>query len=367
MSDILKLGSTIGIIGGGQLGRMLAMSAARYGYKTHIFDPIADCPASQTANKITVAEYTDVKSLNNFSSQVDCITFEFENIDVASLQEISKLIPINPTLEVIAISQDRILEKSSINNIGIPTTKWEPIYNLNDLKNIVAKKNQPVVVKTSRLGYDGKGQKIISTVDQCEDVWSKLNPKPLVVESLVKFTKEISVIVARNQTGDIVSFEPTENHHVDHILDTSCVPAAIKHAVANEAISYAVKIAEELKLIGLLAIEMFVTDEGKVLVNELAPRPHNSGHWTIDACDYSQFDLHIRAIAGLPLISPKRHSDVSMKNLIGPEGIEFGLRSLSIPGVIPHFYGKTSAKSGRKMGHLTQLFKLWNLPSSKVW
>jgi 5-(carboxyamino)imidazole ribonucleotide synthase len=356
----LPPGATIGIIGGGQLGRMSAIAAARLGYLTHIFTPEAGGPASQVSARTTVAAYTDQDALRRFADDVDVVTFEFENLPAESLDLLSGLKPVRPGAKILRISQDRLLEKQFLNDIGIPTAPWRPVHDEARLAD--AGHDLPCILKTTRLGYDGKGQALCRTEADCRDAFEALEPKPLIAEGFVDFNAEISVIVARGENGEMSSFDPVENRHKHHILDLTLAPAPLPLASLAEATGMAQRIAESLELAGLLAVEMFVTATGTLLVNEIAPRPHNSGHWTLDACPASQFEMHIRAIAGLPLPPATRHSDAVMKNLIGPEDMATWPAILATPGLIPHHYGKSEARPGRKMGHFTRLFPRGSLP-----
>jgi 5-(carboxyamino)imidazole ribonucleotide synthase len=358
----LAPGSIIGIIGGGQLGRMSAMAAARLGYRTHIFSPEAAGPAAQAAAFNTVADYTDHNALRAFAEAVDVITFEFENIPADSLALLESLKPVHPGAKILAISQDRLLEKQFLNDSGIATAPWAAIHTESDLAPAVKTLGLPAVLKTTRLGYDGKGQAMLRGAEDLLSAFAALAPKPLVLEGFVDFAAEISVMVARGANGAISAFDAVENRHKHHILDLTLAPAPLPLDLLEEAGAIARAIAEKLGLIGLLGVEMFVTATGALLVNEIAPRPHNSGHWTIDACPASQFELHIRAIAGLPLPPATRHSDAVMKNLVGPEDMDLWPAILATPGLIPHHYGKTEARIGRKMGHFTRLFPKGSLP-----
>jgi 5-(carboxyamino)imidazole ribonucleotide synthase len=358
----LPPGATIGIIGGGQLGRMSAQAAARLGYRTHIFTPEPGSPATQVAAASTVADYTNLAALKSFAAEVDVITFEFENVPAESLALLESLKPVRPGAKILAISQDRLLEKQFLNTAGIATAPWAAIETAADLTAAVAQLGLPAVLKTTRLGYDGKGQQMLRTPEDLGPAFARLEPKPLVLEGFVNFAAEISVMVARGTDGTIVTFDAVENRHKHHILDLTFAPAPMPLTVLDEAQRIARTIAAKLDLIGLLGVEMFVTADGTLLVNEIAPRPHNSGHWTMDACPCSQFEMHIRAVAGLPLPPASRHSDAVMKNLIGPEDMELWPRILATPGLIPHHYGKTEAREGRKMGHFNRLFPKGSLP-----
>jgi 5-(carboxyamino)imidazole ribonucleotide synthase len=359
---MLPPGSVIGIIGGGQLGRMSAMAAARIGFLVHIFSPEPAGPAAQVAAFSTVADYTDHETLRRFAEAVDVITFEFENVPAEGLDVLAALVPVRPAPAILRISQDRLLEKSFLNDIGAPTAPWAPIQDESDLITALPRLGLPAVLKTTRLGYDGKGQAILRAPDAAAAAFARLAPKPLILEGFVDFACEISVIVARGQDGTITSFDPVENRHKNHILDLTLAPAPLPLDLLSEATRLARLIAEKLELVGLLAVEMFVKSDGSLLVNEIAPRPHNSGHWTMDACPASQFELHIRAVTGLPLPPAIRHSDAVMKNLIGPDDMATWPDILATPNLIPHHYGKTDPRPGRKMGHFNRLFPKGGLP-----
>lgn len=358
----LPPGSVIGIIGGGQLGRMAAMAAARLGYKCHVFSPEPDGPACQVAYLSTIADYTDHVALHRFAEAADVITFEFENVPADGLELLSSMKPVRPGPEILRLSQDRLQEKQFLNDIGIATAPWAEINDEMGLTAAAGRLKLPAVLKTTRLGYDGKGQAMLRAAEDLPEAFRTLQPKPLVLEGFVDFFCEISVIVARGEDGAISAFDPVENRHKHHILDLTLAPAALSAELRDEAVRMACHIAEKLGLIGLLAVEMFVDRDGRLLVNELAPRPHNSGHWTLDACPASQFELHIRAVAGLPLPPATRHSDAVMKNLVGPEDMAKWPAILARPGLIPHLYGKAEARPGRKMGHFNRLFPKGSLP-----
>ncbi len=360
----LPPGSTIGIVGGGQLGRMTALAAARLGYRCRIFTPEADSPAEQVADAATVAAYDDAAALDAFASAVDVVTFEFENIPAASVQRMAEHAPVRPKAEILRIAQDRILEKTFINKLGIATAPWREVGDLATLKTAAAAIGLPAVLKTARMGYDGKGQAKIAAHDDLAAAWKGLGADAGVLEAFIDLEREISVIVARDQGGKSASYPAVENVHTNHILDTTTAPAAISPALGEQARATAEKIAAALDLVGLLAVEMFVARDGRLLVNEIAPRPHNSGHWTIDACPVSQFEQLVRAIAGLPLGSVERHSDAIMTNLIGEDVLDWP-RLAAEPGACLHLYGKKDVRAGRKMGHVTRLYPRGSLPGAK--
>ena len=354
--------STIGLVGGGQLGRMSAIAAARLGYRCHILTREVDSPAAQVSHGVTISDYEDPASLRAFAGAVDVISFEFENVSATGLDLLASLKPVRPAPRALRISQDRVTEKTFLNDAGVVTAPWAAVASLDDLRAATATLGLPAVLKTTRLGYDGKGQRMLRDPSDLEPAFAALEPKPLILEGFVDFACEISVVIARGADGAVSAFDAVENRHRGHILDVTLAPARVAPGIAAAARAIARRVADALELVGLLAVEMFVSADGRVLVNEIAPRPHNSGHWTIDACPASQFELHIRSIAGLPLPPAVRHSDAVMKNLIGPEDMTLWPAILATPGLIPHSYGKAEARPGRKMGHVTRLFPLGALP-----
>ena len=354
--------ATIGIVGGGQLGRMLALAAARLGYRCHILTPEEDSPAAQVSAGVTLGDYEHPATLREFADAVDVVTFEFENVSAEGLDLLASLKPVRPTPAVLRVSQDRIVEKRFLNDAGVPTAPWRLLSTMAELNAAAEEIGLPAVLKTTRLGYDGKGQAMLRQPEDLAAGFAALYPKPLILEGFIDYAMEISVVVARGEDGTASAFDTVENRHRDHILDLTLAPARLPEETALEAQRIAIRVAEALDLVGLLAVEMFVDRQGRVLANEIAPRPHNSGHWTIDACPASQFELHIRAIAGLPLPPATRHSDAVMKNLVGPEEAALWPEILAAPGLIPHLYGKAEARPGRKMGHVTRLFPKGALP-----
>ncbi|MBL8833049.1 MAG: 5-(carboxyamino)imidazole ribonucleotide synthase [Rhodospirillales bacterium] len=353
----LPPGSTIGILGNGQLGRMTALAAARLGLRTHCFGPEKDSPAEQVCTRATIADYRDRKALAAFFKACDTVTYEFENIPVEGVAAVAKAgyAPLYPSAKVLATCQDRILEKSFLNRIGIATAPWTAVRTLRDLERGIAALGRPAVLKTARMGYDGKGQIRIGPRDDLAEAFAVLKGTEGILEGFVDFRSELSVVVARGNSGT-ACYVPVENRHKHHILDVTIAPAKLPAATRREAEEMALHIAGKLGLVGVLAVEMFRTRKGELLVNELAPRPHNSGHWTIDACPASQFDQLARAVAGLPLGDPSRHSDATMKNLIGDD-VDAVPAILADRRAILHLYGKAEARPGRKMGHVTYLKK----------
>lgn len=354
--------ATIGIVGGGQLGRMSALAAARLGYRCHILTDEPDSPAAQVAAGATIGSYDDAEVLRAFAARVDVVTFEFENVSAVGLDLLASLRPVRPAPAVLRLSQDRAAEKTFVNAAGIATAPWRLVETLDDLREAAAALGLPAILKTTRLGYDGKGQLRLDPGCDLPAAFAELAPKPLILEGFVDFAREVSVVVARGLDGTSAAFDVAENRHRHHILDLTLAPARIPAETAAQARKIAETIAQAIDLVGLLAVEMFIGARGDVLVNEIAPRPHNSGHWTIDACPASQFELHIRAVAGLPLPPATRHSDAVMKNLVGPAETALWPAILATPGLIPHLYGKAEARPGRKMGHVTRLFPRGSLP-----
>ncbi len=353
----LKPGDTIGILGGGQLGRMLAMAAARLGLRCRVFSPDPDSPAFDVVMDATCAEYADVEALELFAGDVDVITYEFENVPAASAMILAARRPVLPNRKILETTQDRLAEKDFVRQLGIGTADYADVSSAAALRAAIAKIGLPAVLKTRRFGYDGKGQAIIRPGDDPDRIWEDLATKSAILEAFIPFEREISVIAARNAEGQVECFDVTENEHADHILKTSRVPAAISEPLAAQARDVAGKIATALNYVGVLAVELFVVpgDGGpKILVNEIAPRVHNSGHWTLDGASISQFEQHIRAIAGWPLGKPIRHGAVTMTNLIGDE-IKGYEQWLTVPGATVHLYGKGAPRPGRKMGHVTQV------------
>lgn len=351
----LKPGDTIGILGGGQLGRMLALAAARLGLKCQVFSPDPDSPAFDVVQNATCAEYADVEALELFASEVDVITYEFENVPASAAMVLAARRPVMPSQTILETTQDRLAEKDFVTKLGIGTAAYSDVTSPQALRDAVARLGLPAVLKTRRFGYDGKGQVMLRPGDDPEAAWASLETRAAILEAFVPFEREVSVIAARGADGQVVSYDVTENEHRDHILKVSKAPAAIPDAVANEARRIAKTIADALGYVGVLGVEMFVvpgSDGPKVLVNEIAPRVHNSGHWTLDGASVSQFEQHIRAIAGWPLAEPVRHGVVTMTNLIGADVHDY-TRWLTVPGATVHLYGKRHALPGRKMGHVT--------------
>jgi 5-(carboxyamino)imidazole ribonucleotide synthase len=356
----LPPGATIGILGSGQLGRMAALAAARLGYRCHVYGPEADAPANQVSAAATVAPYDDEAALTRFAAAVDVVTFEFENIPLATVEVLEALVPLRPSAAVLSICQHRLREKEFCNGVSVPTTAYRAATDLASLEAAVEAIGRPCILKSAELGYDGKGQVRINPGTDLAEAWAAMRGHAAdasgIVEAIVEFRMEISVIVARSADGSLRSYVPVENRHLNHILDETIAPANLPGELSDRAEAIARHLAKEMGLVGLLAVEMFVTHDDKLLVNELAPRPHNSGHWTLDACVTSQFEQFIRAVAGLPLGSTERLCDAVMKNLLGDD-VDGWLKILGDPGNKLHLYGKAAARPGRKMGHVTRLIR----------
>lgn len=352
-------GCTVGIIGGGQLGRMSAMAAARLGYRVHILNTAATSPAIEVSASATVGSYDDPDALKAFAEKCDVVTFEFENVSADGLALLERYRPVRPAGAILQVSQDRILEKTRLTQAGVSLAPWRAVQGPEDLA-ALHDFGFPLILKTTRFGYDGKGQFRVANaveLDALQDL-----PYPLVAEKRINFARELSVMVARGLDGQTRCFDTVENRHRDGILDITLAPAPITPALAQEAQSMAVRIAEELELVGLMGVEMFHAADGSLLVNEIAPRPHNSGHWTMNACLVDQFEMHIRAVTGLPLPSAARHSDAVMHNLIGPDDMARVPAILAADGMALHLYGKNDARPGRKMGHVNSIFPKGALP-----
>ncbi len=353
-SGILPPGSTIGVLGTGQLGRMIAMAAARLGYKCHVFGPEDRPPAAQVAGAFTQAGYDDREALEAFAEVVNVVTLEFENVPLEAVEYLAEKRPVRPAPRALEVAQDRALEKEFFNEIGVATAPWVEVDSAESLINAAPHIGAPAILKSARLGYDGKGQVFIDGDTELEAAWRSMGADRGVLEGFVPFEREISVIVARAPDGTTEPYLPVENRHEGGILRHTTVPARIGEETAIQAEEIAIRAAEELDLVGLLAVEMFVTSDGDVLVNEMAPRPHNSGHWTLDAAPTSQFEQLVRAVCGLPLGLVDRYADAEMENLIGDDA-EAWLAYLQEPGAHLHLYGKAEARPGRKMGHVTRL------------
>ncbi|MEO0390203.1 MAG: 5-(carboxyamino)imidazole ribonucleotide synthase [Pseudomonadota bacterium] len=352
MTDPLPAGSTIGILGGGQLGRMLSVAAARLGFKTHIFEPAA-APAADVAHSLTTAPYEDTAALQAFAAAVDVITFEFENIPTTALDTLDAIRPIRPNREALRISQDRLTEKDFLQGLGLQVAPYADVPDAAALSAALDRIGTPAILKTRRFGYDGKGQARLNAPDDAPAALAAMQGAPAILEGHIGFTKEISVIVTRGADGAVACFDPGENVHREGILHTTCVPANIPAALRADAVLAAARIAGALDYVGTMGVEFFVTPGG-LLINEIAPRVHNSGHWTQNGCTTDQFEQHIRAVAAWPLSDAVRYADVEMENLIGDD-IQRVPDLAGQPNTALHLYGKAEARPGRKMGHVNRI------------
>ena len=350
MTEALKTGATIGILGGGQLGRMLSVAAARLGFRTHIFEPGANPPAGDVAHTLTTAGYDDVDALTAFAKSVDIVTFEFENIPTDALDVIENITPIRPNREALRTSQDRLVEKQFLEGLGLTVAPFADIANAADLEAAMTTIGAPSILKTRRFGYDGKGQSRLRSADDAAGALADMAGNPAVLEGFVNFTAEVSVIAARSPSGEVACFDPGENVHRDGILHTTTVPARLSAAQRMDAVLLAANILNALDYVGVLGVELFVTPQG-FIVNEIAPRVHNSGHWTQNGCAVDQFEQHIRAVAGWPLGDGSRYADVVMENLIGDDMDRVPELAKQRDTAL-HLYGKADVKPGRKMGHV---------------
>ncbi|MEP3441919.1 MAG: 5-(carboxyamino)imidazole ribonucleotide synthase [Sulfitobacter sp.] len=353
MTNPLPTGATIGILGGGQLGRMLSVAAARLGLRTHIFEPGANPPAADVAHRVTTASYDDTAALEAFARSVDLVTYEFENIPTEALDTIEALTPIHPNRRALGTSQDRLVEKNFLQDIGLKVAPFADITDAASLDAAIATIGTPAILKTRRFGYDGKGQSRLQSADDAATALADMAGAPAVLEGFVDFSIEISIIAARNPQGEVACYDPGENVHCDGILHTTTVPAAIPASLRTDAILLAAKILNTLDYVGVMGVELFITPQGPI-VNEIAPRVHNSGHWTQNGCAVDQFEQHIRAIAGWPLGDGSRHSDVVMENLIGDD-VDRLPELARETGCALHLYGKAETKQGRKMGHVNRI------------
>lgn len=349
----LKPGETIGILGGGQLGRMLAQAAGKLDLKTHIYSDDRGAPAFQVSDRSTYGAYNDEKALDAFAKSCSVVTFEFENVPNATAQFLSTKVPVAPPPRALEIAQDRLLEKTFVAGLGIPTASFRDVSSEADAREAFQALGAPAVLKTRKLGYDGKGQKTVGSEDEIVQAYLDFGAVPAILEDFVAFAYEASVIAARGRDGSFAAFDPPKNEHENHILRRSTVPSPLSEDSAAEAVRIARQIADALDYVGVLGVELFVGQDGKLAVNEIAPRVHNSGHWTIEACVTSQFEQHLRAVAGWPLGDATRHSDAVMENIIGPEVEAWMSKSGKIDGL--HLYGKGEPREGRKMAHVTRI------------
>lgn len=353
MTEPLQTGATIGILGGGQLGRMLSVAAARLGIRTHIFEPGANPPAADVAHAVTTADYDNHAALTELARACDIVTFEFENIPTEALDVIEAITPIHPGREALRISQDRLTEKTFLSDLGLSVAPFADVIDLATLEAAVAQIGTPSILKTRRFGYDGKGQMRLKGGEDLSAIWAEMGEAPCVLEGFVDFTAEISVIAARSTTGEVACFDPGENVHRDGILHTTTVPARISNAQRTDAVLLAGRVLNALDYVGVMGVELFVTPQG-LIVNEIAPRVHNSGHWTQNGCTVDQFEQHIRAVAGWPLGDGQRYADVVMTNLIGDD-MDRVPELARADDTALHLYGKAEVKPGRKMGHVNRI------------
>ena len=352
MADALPLGASIGILGGGQLGRMLAVAAARLGYRTHVYEPAPDCPAAQVCDRITTATFDDATALAAFAASVDVVTYEFENVPAEALDTIEKRAPVRPNRRALSVSQDRLAEKEFLAGLGLATAPFAPVATAGDLAAGLAQIGVPAILKTRRFGYDGKGQARITGPQDTDAAFRAMRGAPAILEGFVDFSREVSVIAARGTGGQVAAYDPGENLHEGGILRTTRVPAELPPEHRTAAVLMAGKILNALDYIGVIGVELFVTRHG-LIVNEFAPRVHNSGHWTQNGCAIDQFEQHIRAIAGWPLGDGSRFADVTMENLIGDDIARLP-QIAQEPGAAIHLYGKAEVREGRKMGHVNR-------------
>jgi 5-(carboxyamino)imidazole ribonucleotide synthase len=353
MTEMLRPGAVIGILGGGQLGRMLSVAASRLGLMCHIFDPAANPPAADVAAKSVTAAWDDEAALRDFAADVDVITYEFENIPTATLDLLETLCTIRPGRRALAVSQDRLTEKQFLQSLGLQTAPFAPVSSAAELTAALGEIPAPGILKTRRMGYDGKGQVRLKTNADAGQAWGEMAGSDAILEGFVTFSHEVSVIAARGVNGEVACFDPGENVHVDGILRTTTVPARLNTAQRTDAVLLAARILNALDYVGVLGVELFVTPQG-LIVNEIAPRVHNSGHWTQNGCAVDQFEQHIRAVAGWPLGDGTRHSDVVMENLIG-EDMDRMADLARETGTAVHLYGKPEVRAGRKMGHVNRV------------
>jgi len=358
VARIIDPNSTIGVFGSGQLGRMFAIEARKMGYRVHTFSPESDTPTGQVADIETQAAYEDLDAVRQFARSVDVITFEFENVPAAAVEAASQFIDVFPKGEILYTTQNRVREKTFLAEYGFPVTQFRHVKTIEDINRGADEIGLPAVLKTAGFGYDGKGQTRLGTVADIEPAFAGLNGQDAVLEAFVAFEKEVSVVCARDQKGSFVHYGVIENEHTDHILDVSFAPAIVSARTLNEAVDISRNIADTIGYVGTLCVEFFLTTDEELLVNELAPRPHNSGHLTFDACVTSQFEQQLRSVCGLPLGSTEFYRPAAMANLLGDlwqNGEPDWAAALCDPNVKLHLYGKMEPRKGRKMGHLTAI------------
>jgi 5-(carboxyamino)imidazole ribonucleotide synthase len=369
VNQVLPPGSTIGVLGGGQLGRMLAIAARQMGYRIHTLAPEDDTPAGQIADRAENAAYDDLDAIRAFAKRVDVITFEFENVSAEAATAAAEIVPVRPNGRSLHVAQHRLREKTFLADLGLPVAPFAAVDSLDDLTNTIRTVGHPAVLKTAAFGYDGKGQARIDREGDADAAWDAIGHQPAVLEAFVDLAGEISVIAARGLDGSFVHYGAIHNTHHRHILDISLAPAHVSHKIAAEAVDATRTILEALDYVGVMGVEFFVTRDGRLLVNEMAPRPHNSGHLTIDACRTSQFEQQVRAVCGLPLGSPEMLMPAAMANLLGDlwqGGDPDWAAACTFADVKLHLYGKAAARPGRKMGHLTVLARTLDEAAARV-
>jgi 5-(carboxyamino)imidazole ribonucleotide synthase len=355
---VILPGATLGVLGGGQLGRMFALRARVMGYRVVVLEPDPRSPAGQVADEQIEAAYDDTAALDLLAERCAVVTTEFENVPAGSLQRLAARVPVHPSAAAVSVAQERIAEKTFLRDHGFATAEFAAVRDPHDVERAIAATGLPAILKTTRLGYDGKGQAVVGSAAEAREAFARFGGVPCILERRLHLECEISVVLARGIDGQVVAFPAGENEHRHGILHTTTVPARIPPALAVEAERLACGVAERLAYVGVLGVEMFVADGGRLFVNEIAPRPHNSGHYTIDACDIGQFELQVRTMTGLPLVRPRLLAPVCMVNVLGDSwagGTPRWERALAMPGVLLHLYGKTEPRPGRKMGHLTCL------------
>lgn len=362
MTNPILPGATLGVLGSGQLGRMFAIAARRLGYRVHVYSPDVGTPAGEVSDREFSAAYNDLEQLAEFARSVDVVTFEFENVPAAATDCIQKYCPVHPSRYVLSVAQNRICEKSTLRDAGLAVPRFCEVTTAEELRAAVLELGLPSVVKTASSGYDGKGQAVLHNVGQVEEIWAELATNQAILEQFVDFDCELSVVGARNARGEIVHFGPFLNTHTNHILDVTVCPSGLAQDVNARAIDVARQVFDCLDVVGVLCVELFVTKDGQVLINEIAPRPHNSGHLTIDAHNTCQFEQQVRAICGLPLGDTTQHTNAAMANILGDvwNDVDPNWSALLATDVKLHLYGKVEARPGRKMGHITAFGKSIN-------
>ncbi len=354
MTQALAPTSRIGILGGGQLGRMLALSAARMGLDVVIFDPEPDCPASRVAAETVTAAYEDLDAVATFAASVDAVTYEFENVPAETAAAAAKHAPLRPGAMALDVAQDRLTEKTFLNDHDAATVAFRPVSTLQELQTAISELGLPAILKTRRFGYDGKGQAVIREMADAEDALAAMKGQPAILEAFADFTHELSIVAARGLDGEVRAYPLSENRHSDGILRESLAPAQVSDDTRATALGMATRVLDALDYVGVMGMELFALKDGSLLVNEIAPRVHNTGHWTQDACTVCQFEQHIRAVAGWPLGDPAPHASARMVNLIGHDADAWE-DWLKTPNAVLHLYGKRETREGRKMGHVNVL------------